>query len=87
MYTPKPNVKIFFDELDVYAVTSQKHAVRRCEVNKMEFTKENMRFYIFMRSKLSESPTQIHESLQAVCGDHRYSYQTVCRWVKEFDEG
>ena len=87
MYTLKPNVKIFFDELDVYAVTSQKHAVSRCEVNKMEFTKENMRFYIFMRSKLSESPTQIHESLQAVCGDRACSYQTVCRWGKEFGEG
>ncbi|GFS25357.1 hypothetical protein ElyMa_003439600 [Elysia marginata] len=35
----------------------------------MEFTKENMRFYIFMRCKLGESAKLIHETLQTVCGD------------------
>ncbi|GFR83430.1 transposase [Elysia marginata] len=53
----------------------------------MEFTKESMRFYIFMRCKLGESATLIHETLQTVCGDCACSYQTVCRWVKEFNEG
>ncbi|GFR79423.1 transposase [Elysia marginata] len=53
----------------------------------MEFTKENMRFYIFMRCKLGESAKLIHETLQTVCGDCACSYQTVCRWVKEFNEG
>ncbi|GFR81964.1 transposase [Elysia marginata] len=53
----------------------------------MEFTKENMRFYIFMRCKLSESAKLIHGTLQTVCGDCACSYQTVCRWVKDFNEG
>ncbi|GFR87034.1 transposase [Elysia marginata] len=53
----------------------------------MEFTKENMRFYIFIRCKLSESAKLIHETLQTVCGDCACSYQTVCRWVEEFNEG
>ncbi|GFR59576.1 transposase [Elysia marginata] len=53
----------------------------------MEFTKENMRFYILMRSKLSEYAKLIHETLQTVCGDCACSYQTVCRWVNEFNEG
>ncbi|GFS10290.1 transposase [Elysia marginata] len=53
----------------------------------MEFTKENMWFYIFMRCKLGESAKLIHETLQTVCGDCACSYQTVCRWVKEFNEG
>lgn len=87
MYTLEPDVKIFLVRLDVFAVTSQKHAVRHCEESKMEFTKENMRFYIFMRGKLGESPKLIHETLQAVCGDQACSYQTVCRWVKEFADG
>ncbi|GFS21137.1 transposase [Elysia marginata] len=52
----------------------------------MEFTKENMRFYIFMCCKLGESAKLIHETLQAVCGDCACSYQTVCRWVEEFNE-
>ncbi|GFS15076.1 transposase [Elysia marginata] len=53
----------------------------------MEFTKENMGFYIFMRCKLGESAKLIHETLQTVCGDCACSYQTFCRWVKEFNEG
>ncbi|GFS06743.1 transposase [Elysia marginata] len=53
----------------------------------MEFTKENMPFDIFMRCKLSESAKLIHETLQNVCGDYACSYQTVYRWVKEFNEG
>ncbi|GFR99344.1 transposase [Elysia marginata] len=53
---------------------------------KMEVTKENMRFYIFFRCKLSESAKLIHETLQTVCGDCACSYQTVFRWVKEFNE-
>ncbi|GFR94474.1 transposase [Elysia marginata] len=53
----------------------------------MEFTKENMRFCIFMRCKLGESAKLIHETLQTVCGDCACSYQTVCHWVKEFNEG
>ncbi|GFS25767.1 transposase [Elysia marginata] len=53
----------------------------------MEFTKENMRFYIFIRCKLGESAKLIHETLQTVCGDCACSYQTVCHWVKEFNEG
>ncbi|GFS21443.1 transposase [Elysia marginata] len=52
----------------------------------MEFTKEKMRFYIFMRCKLGEPAKLIHETLQAVFGDCACSYQTVCRWVKEFNE-
>ncbi|GFR97447.1 transposase [Elysia marginata] len=53
----------------------------------MEFTKENMRFYILMRCKLSESAKLIHETLHTVCRECACSYQTVCRWVKEFNEG
>ncbi|GFR96515.1 transposase [Elysia marginata] len=53
----------------------------------MEFTKENMRFYIFMRCKLGESAKLVHETLRTVCGDCACSYQTVCRWVEEFNEG
>ncbi|GFS23518.1 transposase [Elysia marginata] len=53
----------------------------------MEFTKENMCFYTFMRCKLGESAKLIHETLQTVCGDCACSYQTVCAWVKEFNEG
>ncbi|GFS17167.1 transposase [Elysia marginata] len=53
----------------------------------MEFTKENMRFYIFMRCKLGESAKLIHETLLTVCGDCACSYQTICRRVKEFSEG
>ncbi|GFR91948.1 transposase [Elysia marginata] len=53
----------------------------------MEFTKENMRFYIFIRCKLGESAKLIHETLQTVCGDCACSDQTVCRWVEEFIEG
>ncbi|GFR80214.1 transposase [Elysia marginata] len=53
----------------------------------MEFTKENMRFYIFTRYQLDESPKLIHETLQTVCGECACSYQTVCGWVKEFNEG
>ncbi|GFR75634.1 neural cell adhesion molecule L1 [Elysia marginata] len=47
----------------------------------MEFTKENMRFYIFMRCKLGESAKLIYETLQVVCGDCACSYQTVRRWL------
>ncbi|GFR71125.1 transposase [Elysia marginata] len=50
----------------------------------MEFTKKNMRFYIFMRCRLRESAKLIHET---VGGDCACSYQTVCRLVKEFNEG
>ncbi|GFS22419.1 transposase [Elysia marginata] len=46
-----------------------------------------MRFYISMRCKLGESEKLIHETLQTVCGDCACSYQTGCRWVKEFNEG
>ncbi|GFS01717.1 mariner Mos1 transposase [Elysia marginata] len=53
----------------------------------MEFTKENMRFYIFMRGKLGESAKLILETLQTVCGDCACCYQSVCSWVKEFNEG
>ncbi|GFS14439.1 transposase [Elysia marginata] len=53
----------------------------------MEFTKENMRFYIFMRCKLGEPAKLIHETLQTVCGECACFYQTVCSWVKEFNEG
>ncbi|GFS16469.1 transposase [Elysia marginata] len=53
----------------------------------MEFTKENMRFYIFMRCKLGKSAKLIHGTLQAVCADWACSYQTVYRWVKEYNEG
>ncbi|GFS27827.1 histone-lysine N-methyltransferase SETMAR [Elysia marginata] len=53
----------------------------------MEFTKENMRFDIFMRCKLDESTKLIYEASQAVCGDCAFSYQTVYHWVKEFNEG
>ncbi|GFR99683.1 transposase [Elysia marginata] len=52
----------------------------------MEFTKENTRFYIFMRCKLGESAKLIRETLHTVCGDCACSYQTVC-WVKEFNDG
>ncbi|GFR71484.1 transposase [Elysia marginata] len=45
----------------------------------MEFTKEKMRFYIFMRCKLGESAKLIHETLQTVFGDCACSYQNVCR--------
>ncbi|GFR59423.1 transposase [Elysia marginata] len=40
-----------------------------------------------MRCKLGESAELIHETLQTVCGGCACSYQTVCRWVKEFSEG
>ncbi|GFR76235.1 transposase [Elysia marginata] len=53
----------------------------------MELTKENMQFYIFMRCKLGESAKLILEILQTVCGDCSCSYQTICRWVTEFNEG
>ncbi|GFR95059.1 transposase [Elysia marginata] len=53
----------------------------------MEFTKENMRFYIFMRCKLGESAKLIHETLQTVCGDCACFYQNVCRWAKEINDG
>ncbi|GFR69684.1 transposase [Elysia marginata] len=52
----------------------------------MEFTEENMRFYIFMGCKFGESAKLIHGTLQTVSGDCACSYQTVCRWVKEFNE-
>ncbi|GFR79112.1 transposase [Elysia marginata] len=48
----------------------------------MEFTKENMQFYIFMGCKLGESVKLIDETLQTICGDCACS----CRWVKEFNE-
>ncbi|GFR63529.1 transposase [Elysia marginata] len=53
----------------------------------MEFTKENMRFYIFMYCKLGEYAKLIHKTLQTICADCADSYQTVCRRVKEFNEG
>ncbi|GFS03465.1 transposase [Elysia marginata] len=53
----------------------------------MEFTKEHMRFYIFMCCKLGELAKLIHETFQTVCRDCACSYQTVYRWVKEFNEG
>ncbi|GFS06302.1 transposase [Elysia marginata] len=53
---------------------------------KMEFTEENTQFYILMRCKLSESAKLIHETLQTACRDCACSYQTVCLWVKEFNE-
>ncbi|GFR71639.1 transposase [Elysia marginata] len=53
----------------------------------MEFTKENMQLYIFMRCKLGEFAKLNHETLQTLCGECTCSYQTVCRWVKEFNEG
>ncbi|GFS17486.1 transposase [Elysia marginata] len=40
-----------------------------------------------MRCKLGESSKLIHETLQTVCGDCACSYQNVCRWVREFNEG
>ncbi|GFR89602.1 transposase [Elysia marginata] len=46
-----------------------------------------MQFYISMRCKLGESAKLIHETLQTFCGDCAFSYQTVCRWVKELNEG
>ncbi|GFR77248.1 transposase [Elysia marginata] len=53
----------------------------------MGFTKENMRFYNFMRCKPVKSAKLIHETLQTVCGECACSYQTVCHWAKEFNEG
>ncbi|GFR78589.1 transposase [Elysia marginata] len=52
----------------------------------MEFTKENMRFYIFMRCKLGESAKLIHETFQTVCGECACSYQTVCSWKSAINE-
>ncbi|GFS20873.1 transposase [Elysia marginata] len=53
----------------------------------MEFIRENMQFYIFMRCKLSESAKLILEILHTVCGNCACSYQTICHWVTELNEG
>ncbi|GFR75731.1 transposase [Elysia marginata] len=41
----------------------------------MEFTKENIRFFILIRCKLSESAKLIHETLHTVCRD-------CARWAR-----
>ncbi|GFR80615.1 transposase [Elysia marginata] len=79
--TIEPNENIPCD------VVTIQHAVNSSAEIKIEFTKEKMRFYIFMRCKLGESAKLIHETLQIVFGDCACSYQNVCCWVKEFNEG
>ena len=53
----------------------------------MDFNKESARFYIFTRSKLGESATQIHNDLRQVYGDVACSYDTVARWIRAFNDG
>ena len=53
----------------------------------MEPEKENLRFYIFTRMKLGDSPMKIHQELEFVYGTSSCSYNTVCRWVRRFQSG
>ena len=46
--------------------------------------KENLRFYIFKRLKLGDSPMKIHQELESVSGTSSCSYDTVCRWIRRF---
>ncbi|GFR60770.1 transposase [Elysia marginata] len=78
-------MKIFHYHYPFYDVT--KTCGEQLCSNQDEFTKENMRFYIFMRCKLDESTKLIDQTLQTVCGDCACSYQTVRLWVKEFNKG
>ena len=56
-------------------------------VRNMEFTKENIRFYIWARLKLGDTPTAIHNQLQMLCGSECPSFSTVTRWFKDFQTG
>ena len=53
----------------------------------MEFCKEGARFYIFTRSELGDCATKIHDDLKQVFGEHCCSYDTVARWIRQFNDG
>jgi hypothetical protein len=50
-------------------------------------SKENIRFYIKMRTALNIQPRMIYEELYAVHGDQVPCLKTVERWCKRFREG
>ncbi|GFR87713.1 transposase [Elysia marginata] len=49
----------------------------------MEFFKENMRFYIFMRCKLGEPAKLIPETLQTVCGEGPHKARATTQSLRE----
>lgn len=53
----------------------------------MDFSKEGSRFYIYTRLQLGESATKIHDDLKQVYGDTVCSYDTIARWIREFNDG
>ena len=53
----------------------------------MDATKENQRFYIFMRLQLGEDATQIHKDLQTIFPEQALSYHTCARWIRDFKKG
>lgn len=53
----------------------------------MEFCKEGARFYIHTRSELGDSATKIHNDLKQVYGDGCCSYDSVARWIRQFNDG
>ena len=53
----------------------------------MEVGKSELRFYIYMRFKLGESATQIHNDLCTVITSEAPSYRTVADWMQKFRDG
>ena len=53
----------------------------------MEPEKEHLRFYIFTRKKLGDSPMEIHQELESVYGTFSGSYDPVCRWIRRLQSG
>ncbi|CAF1346565.1 unnamed protein product [Rotaria sordida] len=49
--------------------------------------KENIRFYIKVRTALNIQPTIIHNELFTVSGDEAPSFRTIAKWSKFFREG
>ena len=54
----------------------------------MDFSKENLRFYAWMRLQYGESPTVIYEQFQETLPIEKCpSYSTVSRWCADFKTG
>ena len=50
----------------------------------MEVSSEMFRFYVFTEMKREKSPKKIHEHLLNVWGRNTPSYDSVCRWIRDF---
>lgn len=53
----------------------------------MESSKDNIRFYIYMRMQLGKKAVEIHADLVSVLAEAAPSFDTVARWMRHFSDG